>query len=151
MLVVGVLILIGLILIILEVLVIPGVTAFGFIGFLSLILGIASSYVMLGPEAGNISLIATIGLLLGIIIMGYRSMPSKKMALNHKLSSSFTQDINPIKVGDAGTSLGDLRPWGRAIINNITYNVCTTGNYISDGTEIIIDSIEKNKILVREK
>ena len=71
------------------------------------------------------------------------------MVLEENLSDSRAPKINyaantrPLRVGDKGVAYGDIKPHGRAIINDLTYSVESTGEFISDNREIIIVE-EKN-------
>jgi membrane-bound serine protease (ClpP class) len=53
-------------------------------------------------------------------------------------------------INETGVSDCDLRPSGIAIINNDRYDVQTKGEYIVQGSKIIVSSIEGDHIYVKE-
>ncbi len=150
--VIAVLILIGLIFIILEILVIPGVAVFGILGFIIILIGVWQSYVTYGTTAGHIVLGSSLLLSILTLIFSLRSKTWKKMMLNSKIDGKTNIiDENKLKVGDTGKTTSRLSPAGKAFINGDFYEVHTQSEFIDPGIEIIITKIVFNKIYVKQK
>ena len=150
--VIAVLILIGLIFIVLEILVIPGVAVFGILGFIIILLGVWQSYVTYGTTAGHIVLGSSLLLSILALVFSLRSKTWKKMMLNSKIDGKTNIiDENKLKVGDTGKTTSRLSPAGKAFINGDFYEVHTQSEFIVPGTEIIITKIVFNKIYVKQK
>ena len=144
-----VLIIVGLLLLLLEVLVIPGTGFAGIAGFASIIGGIWLAYADLGTKMGHYVLALTIGINLLAIWLAFRSKTWKKMALNAKIDGKVnTTQEKDLKVGDEGTTVSRLAPMGKAEINNRFVEVDARTDFIDPGTPIKIVKISGNKIYV---
>jgi membrane-bound ClpP family serine protease len=58
---------------------------------------------------------------------------------------------NDVKPGDEGTTVSKLAPMGKAIINGKIFEVSSFGNYIETNVNVIVTSVERNKIYVEIK
>lgn len=150
--VIAVLILIGLIFIVLEILVIPGIAVFGILGLIIIFIGVWQSYVTYGTTAGHIVLGSSLLLSILALVLSLRSKTWKRMMLNSKIDGKTNIiDENKLKVGDIGKTTSRLSPAGKAFINGDFYEVHTQSEFIVPETEIIITKIVFNKIYVKQK
>ena len=53
-------------------------------------------------------------------------------------------------VGEKGIALNNLRPVGKAEINNIRIDVVTEGDYIEKDTPVVVTEVHGSRIVVRE-
>lgn len=143
------LLIIGLILIIVEVIFVPGTTVVGFIGFGIMLIGAWLAYgyfdqgVFWGIMGGT-TLLSTI-----IFIWVFRAKPWQQFALKTASQSKVNEGITDgLKEGDEGVTVSVLRPVGKAEIGDKTVEVSTLGNYVQSGTPIRIIKISSNNILV---
>lgn len=145
------LILIGIVLLILEVLVVPG----GILGLIALGMmgvGVYEVYILYGNTGGHIALVTTIAVSGGLVFYSLKSGAWKRLALHDKLEGKAnTIDEHIINVGDIGIAVSDLRPMGSALFGDEKYEVSTEGEKIPVHTRIEIFKIEDNKIYVRKK
>ena len=51
-------------------------------------------------------------------------------------------------MGDTGTAISTLKPYGKAEFDDVEYEVRSDGNYINDGEEIVIQRIAGKNIYV---
>jgi len=145
-----VLIIVGLIFLVLEVVVIPGTTVVGFLGFILMVIGVWQTYVVYGSTAGHIVVGVTVLLTLVILRFALRSKTWNRVML--KANSDGKANVireGSIKVGDIGKSVSRLVPTGKAIFNNEFYEVCSSGEFIDPENEIVVTKIEHNKIFVK--
>ncbi|MCK4407650.1 MAG: hypothetical protein KAV44_08240 [Bacteroidales bacterium] len=150
--VIAVLIVVGLIFIILEILVIPGHAVFGILGFIMMTIGIWQAYSVYGSTAGHYTLAATGLLTIIILYFSLRSKTWKKIMLKSEVSSKVNViDEKKVKVGDTGKTVSKLSTVGKALINGEFYEVHTLGEFIDEETEIIVEKISFNKIIVKPK
>jgi membrane-bound serine protease (ClpP class) len=56
-----------------------------------------------------------------------------------------------LKPGDTGIAHSFLRPSGKVMINNKKIDAITRGEFIDQGTPILIDKIEQNRVIVKPK
>ncbi len=143
------LILLGLLLLLIEFAVIPGVTIAGIGGFLLLAASVYIAFKELGTAAGLITLIAVLILAPAMIYYFFKSRSGRKMILEKNIDGK-VESINPnkIAVGDMGKTIGRLAPSGKARVNSEVVEAQSTGSFIDHNTEIKVLKILSNKIIV---
>jgi membrane-bound ClpP family serine protease len=145
-----ILILVGLLFLILEVVVIPGTTVVGFVGFALMVFAVWQTYIVYGSTSGHLILGGTVLISLVGLRFALRSKTWDKVMLKSNIDSR--ANIIPegaIKVGDVGKSVSRIVPGGKAIFNNEYFEVCSSGEFIDPGHEIEVVKIEHNKIFVK--
>jgi len=145
-------IIIGLIVLALEILVIPGVGIAGVIGFILIAVGIWQAYSGYGMLAGHLVLAGTVVLTVITLVLSLRGKTWRKLALSTAIDSKVNViDHELIKTGDTGKTVSRLAPMGKALINGEFYEVSTNGDFIDQQTEIVVEKIEYNKVIVKRK
>ncbi len=143
------LILFGLLLVILEIIFVPGTTFVGILGLLFQIGGIYLSYDYFGTSTGNITLAVSFVVSLGVTITTLKYGMWSKLSLKEEHTAKVNEGQNDdLKVGDKGITLSSLRPIGKALFADKEYEVRTDGDFLYDNVEIIIKKIVENKIIV---
>jgi membrane-bound serine protease (ClpP class) len=62
-----------------------------------------------------------------------------------------SQDTNLQElIGKTGTVINDLRPAGKALIDDKRFDVVSKGDYIDKDTAIIVSSVDGNRIVVEK-
>lgn len=142
------LIIVGIVLIILEIILIPGFIV-GIIGGLSVIAGIYLSYSSFGSFTGNIVAGSSIVLAIGSIIMTFRVHSWDKIGLQEEMKWRVpgTETLN-IQIGDIGESISALRPMGTVNINDKSFEAESTGELIKENTKVKVIKILANKVIV---
>ncbi len=145
-----VLIAVGILLLLLEVLVIPGTGFAGIAGFGAVIAGVWIAYAHLGTFTGNIVLIVTLAVNVIAIWIGVRSKTWKKAALVSTINSKVNEINNVnLKVGDTGKTISRCAPMGKAEFNGHFVEVDARVDFIDPNTEIEIIKIDHNKIYIK--
>ena len=140
------LIVLGILLLILEFLVVPGLTFAGIGGALLVAGGIYFSYDIFGTQIGHYILIGTSIFIIVIIYLSLKTKTWKKLMLNAKIESQVnTKNETMFKVGDFGKSITRLAPIGHVLINDTSTEASSTGQFIDENTDIEIVKIEKSK------
>jgi membrane-bound ClpP family serine protease len=143
------LLLIGLALIIVELVFIPGTTVVGLLGLVFAIVGIVISYSHFGNEIGFYILLGSVATSLLALFFSFRSGAwnrfAHKSSMDSKVNEGYTASIH---VGDEGVTLSTLRPIGKAEFHNKAFEVKTSGNYIDRGEKVKITRIESHQIVV---
>ena len=141
--------LVGMLLIFLEVFLIPGTTVFGFIGGAAALIGVVLMYVYYGKGYGNITLGLTSIATIIAIVAGLKVVDSNKLAMKGEITSKVNiLDTKGSAVGDRGVAITDLRPNGKAIINEHKLEVFSSGDFISRDEAVEIVKITNDKIFV---
>ena len=140
----------GIALLIIEIIFIPGTTILGLIGAALMVFGVIIGYSKFGTQSGTIILVSAVvtgGAITGI---SFRTGVWKRFALKTAIKSKFNEDIKiEHLLGAEGITLSALRPYGKAEIYNLTYEVKTLGNYLTAGTKIKVTNVDKDhKIFV---
>lgn len=151
-LIIGILILIGLAFLVLEILVIPGTGIAGIIGFILIGIGIWQAYSVYGSMAGHYTLSGSIVLTVLMLILALRSKTWKRIMLNKNIDSRVNViEENKLVIGEEGKAISRLAPMGKALFGNEYYEVRTTGEFIDNGEDILIEKIDGNRIFVKRK
>jgi len=145
-----VLIVVGILLLLLEVLVIPGTGFAGIAGFASVVAGIWIAYVDLGTSTGNIVLVVTIFVNVLAIWLGIRSKTWKRAALTSTIDGKVNgiSDLN-LNVGDIGTTISRCAPMGKAEFEGHFVEVDSRGDFVDQGTQVEIVKIDNSKIYIK--
>jgi len=149
--IIAVLIVVGLLFLILEILVVPGTTVAGVVGFILVAIGIWQTYAAHGASAGHYVLAGTLVLTVAALWLSLRSKTWKRAMLDAEIDGKVnTYDESDVKVGDEGVTTGRLVPLGKALINDQYFEVRSMGEFINEQTKIVVTKIEYNKIYVKQ-
>ena len=148
-LVIAALILDGLLLIIVEIVFIPGTTVVGLLGLIFTIVGIAFSYSHFGSETGFYDLLGTVVATGGTLYLSFRKGAWKKFSHQSSIDSKVNEGMaDHLSTGEEGISISVLRPMGSAEFNGKIFEVKTNGEFVNNGIKIRIIRIRSNDILV---
>lgn len=146
------LILVGLLFLVLEILVIPGTSVAGVLGFIAIGVGIWQSWAVYGTTMGVIVTFSTVVATGASLYFSLKSKTWKKFMLNSVISSSVNLvDTVKLRPGDVGVSISRLAPAGKARINDEIVEVHSVSGFIDQHTEIVIVKIDHQKITVKLK
>ncbi len=144
------LIILGIVLVIVEIIFVPGTTIVGVAGFLCSVYGIYLGYDYFGTTGGTFVLIGSGIINLGAIIYAFKSRSWERFSLKDINSGRFNEDFKyEINLGDHGKTISSLKPIGKAIFNDNELEVRSEGNYISENQEIEVIKIDNKKIIVK--
>jgi membrane-bound ClpP family serine protease len=144
--------LIGIILILLEIFLIPGITFAAIAGGLFYVGSIWYAYSQLGTMGGTITLISSI-LVFGIaFIWLIKSKALETIALKTDIQSTVASgDSLKIKEGDEGIALSRLNPMGKVRVNGITMEAKSLGEFIDEETAIVVVKVYATQLTVKIK
>ena len=150
-LILGLLLLLGIILILIEILFIPGTTVFGILGLISIFASDYLSISYFGVEIGIIYSISSGIFCLIMILYALKSDTWNKVSLknihSHKVSKN---QYSELSIGDIGKSYSSLKPYGKGVFNDKSYEVKSLENFIEENKKIKIINILQDKILVKK-
>lgn len=144
------LLLIGLILLLVEVLFIPGTTVVGVLGLLVSLAGVAYAFLTFDSNTALwITAIAAI-LNLAAVWYGFSSGVWNKFSLKTSMQGgAFDGRTTGLEVGMSGKAVSDIKPFGKVSFGDQIYEVKSEEGFIEVGKEVSIIKIENNKILVK--
>lgn len=145
------LILFGLILLLLEILFVPGMVL-GFISVVLMIVGIIFSFIDYGTNIGITVLVST-GLATALAVYwAFNSSVWKKLQVHSTVDGKASSTPHVfVKPGDSGATISRLNPTGKVLINNIQAEAQALQGFIDEGKEITVVKVEQNKIFVKLK
>ncbi len=145
------LIVIGIILLVLEIIVLPGMIA-GIIGGIFLLVAILWMYSSEGETAGHITLAITFVATLVAIYASLKSRAWRRYGL-HEINDGKVNDVTALQIheGDEGRTLSALRPSGTILIGDSKLEAQTNGEMIDVGTKVVVTKVFPNKVIVKIK
>ncbi|HEX2934430.1 MAG TPA: NfeD family protein [Bacteroidales bacterium] len=150
LLIIVLLVLVGVILLVLEFVVIPGITIAGVGGFILSFAGIFLAYRLYGTAIGTYTLLGSIILFVIAIVYALKAKTWKKVALNSEIDSKVNViDHDKFHVGDTGIASSRLAPMGKVRINGIMVEAKSTGIYIPENTEVEVIKVNGSNITVK--
>ena len=146
------LILIGIVLLVIELLIIPGFGFTGVLGLLSIIGAVVLSFVQFDSTTGFIVLGSTIVVVAVMTALILQSKTWKKLSLKENIDAKVDSDPNEkgLIVGMIGLTLSRLAPAGKIRINDMDIEARSYDAIIDSGKQVEIIAIEDNKVIVQE-
>lgn len=143
----------GFLLLLIEMLVIPGFGLPGIAGLGMLFAGAATAYTKLSPTAGVLTALGSAA----IIVAGLRLIPRtglwRRLRLNiaqrHEDGYSSAPAELSALVGHSGTAITPLRPSGTARIDGRRVDVVTEGLFLEQQTPLTVIRVEGSRVIVR--
>ena len=143
------LIILGVILLLVEFLLIPGVSVAGVGSVIALVTAIVLSFKYFGNLIGIIVLLAILVLVPVMLYYLFKGKTIKKMTLSSDIDGKVKNiDELEIKVGDIGETIGRLAPLGKAKFNGISAETRSLGSYVDPKTKVRVIKIEGNTVIV---
>ncbi len=142
----------GITLIGLEVIFIPGSTFVGVLGFIASACGIYFAYVEKGDLSGHLAFGGSVAVSVLLLFIGIKAKMYKKMGLNEVIDGKSPNKIHiDLAVGTLGKSTSALRPSGQAQFGEHDFEVHSVFGFVESNTEIEVAEIKDNKIFIKTK
>jgi len=150
--VIVVLCLIGILLILAEIFLIPGLTITALGGAAFSVAGIYYAFRSYGVLGGGITLASVLVIIGAAFVYLVKSKALDKISLKTDVGSTVASgDSVHIAVGDEGISISRLNPMGKVRVNNITMEAKTFGEFVDENTEIVVLKVSPNQLIVKTK
>jgi membrane-bound ClpP family serine protease len=143
------LVFLGIVLLLIEFTILPGITIAGLGGLLLFGYSIYLAFTSYGALAGFLTLGFVLIVAPTLVVLLFKGKAGKKMVLSTVLHGT-ANEINPekVKIGDMGITVGRLAPMGKIKVNDEVVEAKSTGIFIDPGEKIRIIQIEKSLITV---
>jgi len=148
-----VLLLLGILLILAEIFLLPGITFAIVGGAIFMGGGLFYAYTHLGVEGGNIALAVSIITFIFTFFWLIKSKTINKIGLQTDIDSTVADKklMDEIKEGDEGITVSRLNPVGKAKVNQITVEAKTLGDFVDEDVEVVVLKVYPTQIVVKEK
>jgi membrane-bound ClpP family serine protease len=142
---------IGVILMLVEIFLLPGISIAGIAGAVFMIGGIVYAYMSLGSTAGNITVAASAVALGGSFWWLIKSKSLRKISLETSIDANVDNSyLQKVNVGDKGVAVSRLAPIGKVMFDNIEMEGRSFDNeFIEEDTAIEIVKVETYNVLVK--
>ncbi|PIB37589.1 hypothetical protein BFP72_15730 [Reichenbachiella sp. 5M10] len=147
--IIGLLILAGIGLIIIEIVFVPGTTIVGIAGFLVGGYGIYHSYELFGTMTGHWVLAASVTVGVCAIVYSFKSNTWSRFALKGSIQSKVNENLgSTLVLGQEGVTRSSLKPIGKADFGDVVVEVRSSGQFVEENKAIKIAKMDGNKIYV---
>lgn len=142
----------GIILVLVEVLFVPGTTVIGFLGIFVTAVGV---YYGFRTFESNVAL-SILGLAIisnvAVVAYGFKSGVWNKFSLKDThTGGSFDDRLQGLEVGQKGVTVSDFKPYGKVEIGEGIYEAKSESGFLSPGTEVYIVKLEHNRIIITKQ
>lgn len=142
---------IGLLILLLEILVIPGGGIAGVIGFGLMVAGVYIAFEKGGSIPGFIALSGTVVLNVAALTLALRSKTWDRAMLKKQIDSRVNVVDSRIQPGDYGVTISRCAPTGKALIHNDFYEVFAGTDFIDENQTVEVIKVEGSRILIKLK
>ncbi|MDR1737305.1 MAG: hypothetical protein LBR66_00585 [Candidatus Symbiothrix sp.] len=152
LLIVLILCLIGVLLILAEIFLIPGVTITMLAGIAASAGGIYYAFARLGVVAGIATLLVMLVIIIAACIYLVKSKTLDKIGLETDIDSSVASgEAQTIAVGDEGISVSRLNPIGKVKVNGVMMEGKSADDFIDEKTAITVLKVTPTQLIVQPK
>ncbi|HKJ43097.1 MAG TPA: NfeD family protein [Sunxiuqinia sp.] len=143
------LIFLGVILLLLEFVVIPGITIAGIGGIILLGASVYFAFDKYGVIPGIITLAFVLIAVPMLIYRIFKSRTGKKMMLNSEIDGHVEKvDDQVIHIGDEGITIGRLAPTGKVRINNLSMEAKSAVGFVDPQVKIKVIEVLRTQVIV---
>ena len=149
--VVALLMLLGIILLVVEIALIPGVGLTGVLGVASLVASVSYAFIALGTWQGWACVLVATVIGVALFLWAVYGKTLDRVALKKKINSTVENpEATALKVGDKGVAVARLALIGEADFNGSRVEVRSCEGFIDEGTAIEVVRINNAEIIVRK-
>lgn len=146
------LLVIGVVLLLIEFFLIPGISIAGVGGVLFLGGGIVYAYTAIGPEAGHLTVFGAIVIIALALWIFLKTRTLEKMSLKTEIESKNDPLAGvEVKEGDAGIAVSRLSPMGKVKVGGHIMEARSLNGFIDEGTEVVVREVLLTNVLVETK
>lgn len=143
---------IGILLILLEIFLIPGITLAAIFGGLSFVGAIWYAFSQVSTTAGIVTLISSILILSLLFVYLIKSKALNAIGLKTNIDSTIdTGESLNIHPGNEGITLSRLNPVGKVKVNDVVMEARSLGEFMDENTPVEVIKVTKNQLIVKSK
>ena len=144
------LILFGIIALIAEFLLVPGIGIAGILGLGSIIYSAVYAFMQMGTTAGTITTAVVTVIVVVLLVWMLRGKSYKRLELKAEIDAKTNLEAESLSVGDEGKTLTRLAPMGTVRFEKLSCEAKSEDNTMLDpGTRVVISAIEDNRVIVK--
>ena len=145
------LILLGVLFLVAELVLLPGVSLGALFALVCYGSAIYTAFADYGLFTGGIVVLIILALSFVATVLSLRSKTWQRFSLKQKINSSSMPTLpeQELSVGDRGTTLSRLSPMGKIEVNGRTYEAKSLGAYVDPRKEIEVVGFENFSVIVK--
>ena len=141
----------GIALLVVEIIFVPGTTIVGVVGFALVLVGVVFSFRYFGNTVGWMTASGSAAGTTVILYFCFKSDMWSRFASKATMDGKVNEgELTSLQLGTEGIALSALRPIGKAELNGKVYEVKTFGSYLETGKRIKVIEILSNQIVVEQ-
>ncbi len=144
------LIIFGILALLAEFLLIPGIGICGILGLGSIIYSAVYAFQFIGSTAGTIVVAIDIVIVVVSLVVMLKEKTWKRFELHEEIDSAVKDDSKLLHVGQRGRTLTRIAPMGTATFQGVSCEVKSADNTLIDpGMEVEVTRLEDSQIFVK--
>ncbi len=144
------LVLLGVFFLVVELMLLPGVTIGTILSMASYAIAVYMGFVRFGLTGGAVTLGAILLVSIVAVVISLRAKTWRRLSLRQKIeSSSMESPSDTVRVGARGTTVSRLSPMGKVEIDGRIYEAKSIDAYIDQRSEIEVTGFENFNVVVR--
>lgn len=143
------LLVIGVLLLLVEFFLIPGISIAGIGGIIFLAGSVVYAYTEIGAQAGHLTVFGAIVIIVLAVWIFLKAKTLEKMSLKTEVESK-NDPLEGIHVqpGDTGTTVSRLAPMGKVKINGQVMEAKSLEGFVDEGCEVVVRQVQLTNVLV---
>ncbi len=143
------LVFLGIVLLLIEFAILPGITIAGIGGLLMLGAAVYLAFKSYGTVAGIIALIFVLIVSPILVYRMFKTRMGKKMMLDSKITGTSSEiKAESVNLGDEGMTVSRLAPIGKVRVGGAVFEAKSTGSFIDQQTKVKVIGILRTQIIV---
>ena len=144
------LVLLGVLMMLIEFLLTPGMGFAGIVGLASFVGACVYAFIKEGTQTGTIVTAVVAVIVVILFIWMLRGKSWKKLEQKEQIDVKTNTEVEQVAVGDKGITLSRLVPIGKVKFEKVTCEVHNAdGNFVDPGVEVEVIAVEDNEVKVK--
>ena len=144
------LIIVGILLLVAELVLLPGISVAGIGAFLSLAVAAVYGFFLYGILGGSVVLAAIIIVAVAAVVVSLRANTWQRLSLKSTIATSTpTPEQNDIRIGQRGETLTRLAPMGKVQVGDVTVEAKSVDAYIDPRQVVEVIGYDNTAVVVR--
>ena len=144
------LVLVGILMMLIEFLLTPGMGFAGIVGLASFVGACVYAFIKAGTQTGTIVTAVVAVIVVILFVWMLRSKSWKKLEQQEQIDVKTNTEVERVSVGDKGVTLSRLVPIGKVKFEKVTCEAHNAdGTFVDPGVEVEVIAVEDNEVKVK--
>lgn len=144
------LVLLGVFFLVVELVLLPGVTVGTILSLVSYAVAVYMAFERFGLTGGAVTLAVVVAISLVAVVLSLRAKTWRRFSLRQKIeSSSMETPSDTVSVGQCGIAISRLSPMGKVNIDGRVYEAKSIDSYIDQRSRVEVTGFENFTVVVK--